>query len=188
MRTNKFNSEYIMIDIKEIDEIVYSIPGKYPQELRDTMHILKKKIFEKVMYEDIVIPDKAEIAIKRNSMPGILITNNLTEVDEVIDESMIKNAIIIAINENNYDCAKMLTDIIISQKIANYSYQSTYSTFEEKYGKTLADFTLSNGNLDIYQTSKTKYPHKDMHVFLYEDNDILETDLCILGKGQKPEK
>lgn len=182
MRTNKFNEEYIMLSIKEIDIIAYSIPGAYSDELRNAVHKLKKKIFEKITYENYPISEESEIAIKKNSSLGMIIINNLEELNEIINENMIKNAIIIAFNENNYDYTKRLVEIILE---INNNFSITYSEFEKKYGQDLAYFVLSNGNLNKYKTKNNKNKHKDEHVFLYEDDNILEIDL---PRNTKPYK
>lgn len=176
MRTNRFNEEYLMLTIEEIDTITYSAPKEYAEELRCLMRKIKKKIFEKATFEKYPITDESQIAIKKNSQLGMILINYL----QIIDENMIKNAISTSLNENNYNYAERLVEIILE---TGNNLQITYHEFEKKYGQDLAYFVLNNSSIE--EDKENKSSAKDEHVFLYEDSNLIEINL---QKNTKPYK
>lgn len=187
MRINKFNEDYIMISIKQIDDIVYDNTNNYNKTLKIVLYNLKKEIDKNIAFNYLSFTKKTEIAIKKDSEVGIFILNNIKiDTNEKIYEDMIINAIIIANHKGKYEYAKTLSEIIIKLNFSKYDYQEDYDIFKIKYGEGITNFVLNNSDISEYvKVQKGHLPHEeDRHVFLYENEEITETFLTVPIKKQ----
>lgn len=182
MRINKFNEDYIMLSIKEIDDIVYDNTNTYDKTLKILLYNVKKEIDKFIAFNCLSSTKNIEITINKDSQVGILILNNIKlNTNEKIYEDMLINAIIIANHKGKYEYARILSEIIIKQSYSKYDYQEEYSIFEIKYGKDLAKFVLDNSDISEYvKVQKGHLPHEeDRNVLLYENGIIAETFLTL---------
>ena len=193
MRINKFNPNYIMINFSDITKIIFNHSKNYEKEF-----ISELKDIEKAIYKDdkdnieLFTRQMKEIAIKKDSPLGqTILSNSLINLRKRITEKMMKEAIVVATAEGNYEYAKKISDILITNKVIKCKYDiEDYEIFKMIYTEELADFIVENGNLENYiKILHGDHPYEeDRYVYFYEDKKLNKICLPILKEEVNKKK
>jgi len=193
MRINKFNPNYIMINFSDITKIIFNHSKNYEKEF-----ISELKDIEKAIYKDdkdnieLFTRQMKEIAIKKDSPLGqTILSNSLINLRKRITEKMMKEAIVVATAEGNYEYAKKISDILITNKVIKCKYDiEDYEIFKMIYTEELADFIVENGNLENYiNILHGDHPYEeDRYVYFYEDKKLNKICLPILKEEVNKKK
>jgi len=193
MRINKFNPNYIMINFSDITKIIFNHSKNYEKEF-----ISELKDIEKAIYKDdkdnieLFTRQMKEIAIKKDSPLGqTILSKSLINLRKRITEKMMKEAIVVATAEGNYEYAKKISDILITNKVIKCKYDiEDYEIFKMIYTEELADFIVENGNLENYiNILHGDHPYEeDRYVYFYEDKKLNKICLPILKEEVNKKK